>query len=130
MLESGTYDWYENVHLIVLYFVQTLGYFSFAFLFSIIIKRPAIAIVSFILYFPVETILGQIISKDLYQFFPLKVFADLTPSPFFKNMMVSAKTQGMPLPWELDTNIRIILSLVYVLLFFLLTYFILKRKDL
>lgn len=130
MLESTTYDWYENIHLIVLYFVQTLGYFSFAFLFSIIIKRPAIAIVSFILYFPVETIIGKIISGDLYQVFPLKVFADLTPNPFFKNILASAKTQGLPEPWILDTNVRIILSLVYVLLFFLLTYFILKRKDL
>ena len=130
MLESTTYDWYENIHLIVLYFVQTLGYFSFAFLFSIVVKRPAIAIVSFILYFPVETIIGKIISGDLYQVFPLKVFADLTPIPFFKSILASVKTQGVPEPWILDTNVRIILSLVYVLLFFLLTYFILKRKDL
>ncbi|MNK00344.1 ABC-2 family transporter protein [compost metagenome] len=130
MLESTTYDWYQNVHLILLYFVQTLGYFSFAFLFSIVVKRPAIAIVSFILYFPVETIVGQIITRDLYQVFPLKVFADLTPIPFFKSILASTKVEGMPVPWVLDTDIRIILSLVYVLLFFLLTYFLLKRKDL
>lgn len=130
MLESSTYDWYENVHLIVLYFVQTLGYFSFAFLFSILVKRPAIAIVSFILYFPVETIIGKIISGDLYQVFPLKVFADLTPIPFFKSILASVKGPGGQAPWILDTNIQIILSLVYVVLFFLLTYFLLKKKDL
>lgn len=130
MIESTTYDWYENIHLIVLYFIQTLGYFSFAFLFAIIVKRPAIAIVSFILYFPVETIIGKIINAEAYQVFPLKVFADMTPMPFFKSIVASMKGQGGEMPWILDTNIRIILSLVYVLMFFLLSYFLLKRKDL
>lgn len=130
LLESTTFDWYQNIHLIVLYFVQTLGYFSFAFLFAIVVKRPAIAIVSFILYFPVETILGKIINSEAYQVFPLKVFADLTPMPFFRAILASAKDKSGQMPWILDTDIRIILSLVYVLLFFLLTYYLLKRKDL
>ena len=130
LLESTTYDWYENIHLIVLYFVQTLGYFSFAFLFAIIVKRPAIAIVSFILYFPVETIIGKLMNSEAYQVFPLKVFADLTPMPFFKSLVASVKNKGGDAPWILDTNIQIILSLVYVLLFFVLSYWLLKRKDL
>lgn len=130
LLESTSYDWYQNIHLIVLYFIQTLGYFSFAFLFAILVKRPAIAIVSFILYFPVETIIGKIINADAYQLFPLKVFADLTPIPFFKSIIASVKDPNGHTPWILDTNIQIILSLVYVLLFFLLSYFLLKKKDL
>lgn len=130
LIESTSYDWYQNVHLIVLYFIQTLGYFSFAFLFAIIVKRPAIAIVSFILYFPVETIIGKIMNADAYQVFPLKVFADLTPIPFFKSIVVSMKDQSGGTPWILDTNIQIILSLIYVLLFFLLSYYLLKKKDL
>lgn len=130
MLESTAYDWYQNIHLIVLYFIQTLGYFSFAFLFAILVKRPAIAIVSFILYFPVETIIGKIMNAEAYQVFPLKVFADLTPIPFFKSILASVKDKSGQTPWILDTNIQIILSLGYVLLFFLLTYFLLKRKDL
>jgi ABC-2 type transport system permease protein len=126
-LNSSAADWYQNVHLVPLYAMQTLGYFSFAFLFAIIVKRPAIAIVTFIVYFPVETIIGQIISRDVYQFFPLKVFADLTPIPFFKAILASSKEKDI---FVLDDQVRIILSVVYVILFFLGTYWILKRKDL
>lgn len=129
-VNSTPADWYQNVHLIPLYALQTLGYFSFAFLFAIIVKRPAIAIITFIVYFPVETIIGQIISRDLYQFFPLKVFADLTPIPFFKAILAtSSSNQGRNI-FVLDDQTRIILSVVYVLLFFVGTYWILKRKDL
>lgn len=129
-LHSGTFDCYGNIHLLFLYAIQTLGYFSFAFLFAIVVKKPAIAIITFIFYFPVETIIGQIISRDIYQFFPLKVFADLTPMPFFQAVIaLDEKEVGHKL-FFLDTNFRIVLSLIYVLLFFLGTYFLLKRKDL
>lgn len=130
LIESSSYDWYQNVHLNLLYFIQTLGYFSFAFLFAIIVKRPAIAIVSFILYFPVETIFGKIINETMYQFFPLKVFADLTPIPFFKSLLAMAKDKQGNGPWILAAEYQMVLSLVYVGMFFYLSYFLLKRKDL
>jgi ABC-2 type transport system permease protein len=130
LLESTTYDWYQNSHLMALYFIQTLGYFSFAFLFAIVVKRPAIAIVSFILYFPVETIIGNIMNRDAYQVFPLKVFADLTPMPFFRSIISTAKDATGKTPWILDTNMQVVLSLIYVLLFFVLSYYLLKKRDL
>lgn len=123
-------NWYQNIHFISLYGIQTLGYFSFAFLFAIVVKRPAIAIITFIVYFPVETIIGKIISSDLYQFFPLKVYADLTPIPFFKSLLAMAAKKTGEHAFVLDDQLRIILSLIYVSLFFLGTYLLLKRKDL
>jgi ABC-2 type transport system permease protein len=130
LLESTSYDWYQNIHLIVLYFIQTLGYFSFAFLFAILVKKPAIAIVSFILYFPVETIIGKLMNAEAYQVFPLKVFADLTPIPFFKSFLAMSKDKSGNAPWVLETDIQIILSVVYISAFFFLSYFLLKKKDL
>ncbi len=119
---------FENIHLIGLYFIQTLGYFGFAFLFALVVKRPAIAIITFILYFPVETIIGQLISKmanaNIYQFFPLKVYADLTPNPFFKQLL---KKDGV---WVMNMNYKIILACAFIVFFFVLTYTILKRRDL
>jgi len=122
----GLTNAYENIHLNVLYFIQTLGYFSFAFLFALIVKRPAIAIITFILYFPVESILGKIISNDIYQFFPLKVYADLTPMPFFKQLLAQGKSNI----WIMDMNYKIMLASFFVVAFFALTYTILKRRDL
>lgn len=128
LIESSNTDIFQNIHLIALYFVQTIGYFSFAFLFAILVKRPAIAIVTFILYFPVETIVGNIISKQMYTFFPLKVYADLTPSPFFKAILNSSGKGANT--FILSLNEQLLLAGFYVVLCFAATYFILRRRDL
>lgn len=127
---NGLTNVYENIHLNVLYFIQTLGYFSFAFLFALIVRKPAVAIITFILYFPIESIIGKIITDNVYQFFPLKVYADLTPIPFFKQLLSSAQKQSNVDIWIMDMNYKIILACVFVVLFFGLTYTILKRRDL
>lgn len=124
---SGSEHFMENIHLNVLYFVQTLGYFTFAFLFALIVKRPALAIITFIVYFPVETIVGNLISHNVYQFFPLKVYADLTPIPFFQQLLNASKDGA---PWVLDMDYKIILSCFYIIACFFLTYWIIKRRDL
>jgi ABC-type transport system involved in multi-copper enzyme maturation permease subunit len=124
---NGFSNMYENIHLVVLYFVQTLGYFSFAFLFALIVKRPAIAIITFILFFPVEFIIGQLVTDEVYQFFPLKVYADLTPLPFFKQVLAATSQNNL---WLMDMSQKMMLSGFYVIVFFSLTYMILKRRDL
>ncbi len=128
LIESSNMDIYQNVHLNALYFIQTIGYFSFAFLFAIVVKRPAVAIVTFILYFPVETIVGNIISSKMYQFFPLKVYADLTPVPFFKAILHSGSKGGNV--FLLSLNEQLLLAGFYIVLCFVGTYFILRRRDL
>lgn len=128
-ITTGIGGFYENSHLVFLYFIQALGYFSFAFLFALIIKRSALAIVLFIVYFPVETIVGNIISSKLYQFFPLKVYADLTPTPFFQKLMkLSEKAQGEAI-WVMSMSQKVILSLCYILICFLITNYFLKKRD-
>ncbi len=128
LIESSNMDVYQNIHLNVLYFIQTIGYFSFAFLFAILVKRPAVAIVTFILYFPVETIVGNIISSKMYKFFPLKVYADLTPVPFFKAILNSG-TRGEHV-FLLSLNEQLLLAFGYMILCFAFTYFLLRKRDL
>lgn len=130
LYSSGGTHFFENIHLIALYFLQTLGYFSFAFLFALIVKRSAIAIVTFIVYFPVETIVGSLISKEAYQFFPLKVYADLTPTPFFQALLQSQeKITGQEI-FVLSMEVKIILAIFYCSICFLGTYWIIKKRDL
>lgn len=130
MFASETGSPFDNIHLIGMYFIQTIGYFSFAFLFSIIVKRPALAIVLFILYFPVESILGRLLSRDVYQFFPLKVYADLTPMPFFNAILKAQEAAGRgEKEWIMQTDLRLVLAVVFIVISFLLSYFILKRRD-
>lgn len=121
---------FENIHLVFYYFLQTLGYFSFAFLFALIVRRPAIAIIAFILYFPVEFIIGKLITADIYQFFPLKVYADLTPVPFFKHFLAAREAATHQDIWVMSESMKLVFAGAYILLFFFLGYWTLKRRDL
>lgn len=126
--ESGSP--FANIHLVGMYLIQAIGYFSFAFLFSIIVKRPALAIVLFILYFPVEFIVGKLLPSGIYEFFPLKVYADLTPRPFFGAIVKAQEAaSGVKEAWTMQTDLRLVLAVGFILLSFLLSYFILKRRD-
>jgi ABC-type transport system involved in multi-copper enzyme maturation permease subunit len=129
-LYSGFGNAYEGIHQIFYYLLQTVGYFSFAFLFAIIVRKSALSIVLFIIYFPIETIVGIFLPKGLYQFFPLKVLADLTPMPFFEHLMAIEEKRTKIDYWFMPTEWKIIISFAYVLLFFGLSYFILKKRDL
>ncbi|MDR0802627.1 ABC transporter permease subunit [Fluviicola sp.] len=130
LIESSNTDVYQHIHLNILYFIQTIGYFSFAFLFAIVVKRPAIAIVTFILYFPVETIIGNIISPKMYRFFPLKVYADLTPIPFFKAVLNSGSRVEKTNILILSLSEQLMLASGYIILCFAFTYVLLRRRDL
>lgn len=130
LLESENMNIYQNIHLNVLYFIQTIGYFSFAFLFAIVVKRPAVAIVTFIVYFPVETIVGNIISSKMYRFFPLKVYADLTPRPFFKAVLNSGNRAEKANMLILTLGEQLTLASGYIFLCFAFTYVLLRRRDL
>lgn len=127
---SGFDNAFDGIDRILLYLLQTLGYFSFAFLFALVVRRSALSIILFIVYFPVESIAGAFLPKGLYQFFPLKVLADLTPMPFFEKLLSQAEKISGEKIWLLPMEWKIILSLVYSALFFGISYYILKKRDL
>lgn len=127
---SGFGNAFNGIDKIWPYLLQTLGYFSFAFLFALIVRRPALAIIFFIIYFPIETIAGAFLPGGMYQFFPLKVWADLTPIPFFEQMIEVAEKNGKQDIWILPMAWKWVLSFFYVFVSFGLSYFILRRRDL
>lgn len=127
---SGFGNAYSGIDKVVLYFIQTIGYFSFAFLFAIIVRKPALSIIFFIVYFPIETIGGAFLPDKIYQFFPLKIYADLTPLPFFEKLILQAEEQTKMDIWIMPQELRLTLAFVYIAFFFGLSYFILKKRDL
>jgi hypothetical protein len=127
---SGFGNAFNGIDKVVLYFLQTIGYFSFAFLFAIIVRKPALSIIFFIVYFPIETIGGAFLPDAIYQFFPLKVFADLTPLPFFESIVVKKESETGIDIWIMSMELRLALAFVFIGSFFWLSYFILKKRDL
>lgn len=127
---SGFGNMYDGIDTIFRYFLQTIGYFSFAFLFALILRKPALAIILFIVYFPVEFISGFFVPPSVYQFFPLKSFADMTPLPFSGALLAQAEKDTHQSIWLMPMEWHYILAIAYIALFFGLSYFILKKRDL
>jgi ABC-2 type transport system permease protein len=134
--ESSVDIWNGFVDIPV-YYLQTLCYFSFAFLFAILVKRSALSIIFFIVSFIVESILGGILKvmnlEYVYAFFPLNAFSKLTPFPILKEMVKAAEERNEgngDMPFLLDDGVNILLCLLYMTLFFFISFWVIKRRDL
>ncbi len=128
---SGFNGWYYNIHAVFAYFLQAIAYFTFAFFIAVVIRKAAIAIILFVVIFPLETIIGWIldgtVSRVPYQFFPLNVFSKMTPLPFLEKM-VSYEAKGKAV-WLMPTWGIYLLMFGYLILFFVIAYRTLKRRD-
>lgn len=131
---SGFGGFYQNLHYVPTYFLQTLGYFSFAFLFAVLVRRPALSIIFFVVSFIVEFIIGLVLTKAAsgipYQFFPLNIFSQLTPVPFFEKVIHYKEMKTGTNIWIMPDWMQYALVIVYIALFFFIAYRVLKRRDL
>lgn len=132
IIYAGFNDVFSGISFIGIYFVQTLGYFSFAFLFAVLVKRSALAIIFYILIFLFKFIFPLAIGDYAAQFMPINVIADLTPFPFFKELFKMAATQDPDFvePVILSQSVRSIVAIGWISFFIFLGYFVVKRRDL
>jgi ABC-type transport system involved in multi-copper enzyme maturation permease subunit len=130
LINSLEMNMYQNVHYIFIYFLQTLAYFSFAFLFAVLVKKSAMSIIFFVLSFLFETIVGAFLPKIVYLYFPLNIFSKLTPIPFFDNFIKMAEKQSGEIVPRMEMYTIILFAIFYMSLFFIIAYQALKRRDL
>lgn len=130
MINGGT-SMFDGFDQIGVYFIQTLGYFTFAFFFASLIKLPALAIILYLLSTIIEGIVGFIAIQEYAQFFPLSTFADLVPFP----MQILTKSVGLEAQQNADAVImmgqlpRTMLALGYIAIFTVTTYIVLRKRD-
>lgn len=129
IFNSDTVSLYENSHYIFVFFFQSFCYFTIALFFVTLIRHTAMSIVAVIVFPIVDFIAGKLIPPVIYVFFPLNIFSTLTPSPVRKEIIslekMQTKTEVLDLPlWQLS-----LLATGFVVLFYLFSYFSLKRRD-
>lgn len=123
----------KDIEYVAIYFVQTIGYFSFAFFFAVLVRKPALSIILFIAILMIDVILYiPWIMGDYAQFFPTITIAELTPFPFFGQLMELEASQdpNFEEPFVLSQGARSILAIVYISFFIFIGYFSLKKRDL
>jgi ABC-2 type transport system permease protein len=134
---------FENSYLILIYFVQAIGYMTLGLLISIIFRNNALSIILFILYFfPIEPIIRAIFNAGARKFFPMKIISNLTPTPEFltmtseKSFTNASGTSSLDLtemgimPENLPLGITVALAVGYIGFFIAVSTVLLKRKNL
>lgn len=129
VLTSGFEHVMNGASYVAVYFIQTLGYFSLAFFFAVVLKRSSLAIIVFILTILFDGItVGLAIPQKFFVYFPTEVFSNLTPFPFLKEMIDKAKNGGENIV-VLSTWIGVALSLAYSGLLLFFSYKLIQKKD-
>ncbi len=134
---------FENSYLILIYFVQAIGYMTLGLLISIIFRNNALSIVMFILYFfPIEPIIRVMFKAEARNFFPIKIISNLTPTPEFltmaseKSYTNASGTSSLDfseiglLPEKLPVGITVILAAGYIGFFIALSTILLNKRNL
>jgi ABC-2 type transport system permease protein len=123
---------FDEIHYLLVYFIQTMGYFSFAFFFGILVKRPALSIVLYILIFIFRFIFQLALGVEISQFMPINVMGDLIEFPFFKELFAMAEGQGEQpeLPYTMSQNVRAVAAFAWMTIFMVTADQIERRRDL
>ena len=116
LIYTGFNDVFTGISYIGVYFIQTLGYFSFAFLFAVIVKRSALAIIFYILIFLFKFIFVLVLGEAISQYMPINVIADLTPFTFFKAIfdMAAEQDPNFVEPVIISQSIRSLVALGWI----------------
>jgi ABC-type transport system involved in multi-copper enzyme maturation permease subunit len=114
-------NYFDGIEYIGYYFVSSLGYFSFAFLFASLLKLPALATILYIVSTFVEGIATIPLGSSVREFLPLRSFSDLIKAPILPEGNVDERIFSDPQ--------RCLVALVYILLFFMISFWVLKKRD-
>ena len=132
--ESGVLDLsgFQNVGV---YFLQTVAYMALAFLFAVIFRNNGLSIILFILYlFPGEVIIRNLIFPSVEKYFPARLISDLTPFPsMFTDQVTTlqggAVNLGAQAASDLGVTESVGFALLYVLIFFGVSFLILRKRS-
>jgi len=111
---------------VVYYLVQALGYMSIAVFFAFLIRRNGLTIIAYLVYTKIiEPLIHWQVPDELDKYFPMKVFSSLTPMPG-KEVFEAITGPAM----QLSPQQAVVPALIYIFLFYLLSYLLLKVRDL
>ncbi|MFT5821721.1 MAG: ABC-2 type transport system permease protein [Crocinitomix sp.] len=127
---GSVFSGFENV---LFFFLQTLGIFSLALLLAVIIRIAALSILAYMFVFLLLGVtLGQFLGADLALWMPTNMLADLTPFPLYDTVLRMQRMADNSAEVTPDINqwIRVLISSCYTFGFILLSFFIMKKRDL
>jgi ABC-type transport system involved in multi-copper enzyme maturation permease subunit len=133
---------FSHMYIVLVYFLQVIAYMVLALLISVLFRNTALSIVLFFLYrLVIEPLIRLPFPPETRQYFPVKIIANLTPTPEFLSIssgkeMDASVTDALNLrdmgilPHELPLFNNVLLTLVYVGLFVFIILWLLRKRNL
>ena len=134
---------FSELEYLIAYFVKLVGFFSFCLFLGILVKRSAFAIGFLFVWYIIESITRGIlafsifpnsdVSKNISQFFPLEAMSNLIVEPISRTSMVKNIGNQIGVVNDIDYSVHfsgILIVLIWVVIFMLMSYKILKKRDL
>lgn len=134
---------FSDMEYLIAYFVKLTGFFSFCLFLGILVKRSAFALGFLLVWNILEGIASGILHFKIFpngstasyitQFFPLEAMSNLIVEPFTRLSII--KTIGTQIGMEnaKDYGVHwygILIVLAWVVIFMLMSYKLLKKRDL
>jgi len=118
---------FVGISAVLSYFVQVLAYLIFAIFVGFFLRKGALAVIVYFSAFVVERIIGIQFSGNgmewIGEHLPLRIFSQVLPHPDFTDLIMGLQSVD-----NLDGT-KVLLSLVYMVLFLVLTRFIFFKRD-
>ena len=140
---TETYHVFADLEYLLAFFVKLLGFFSFCLFLGILVKRSAFALGFLFVWFIIEKITYGLLrfnidsTKDIYyqitQFFPLESMSNLIEQPASRLGAVKAVANQIGEDFNFDYAVHwyeVVIVLVWVGLFAIGSYQLIKRRDL
>ncbi len=134
----------HEIYFVFVFFIQSIGFMSIAFLISLLLKNIAASVVVFIGAYIFELIIRAffaIMSISWGQYLPFKVLSNLCDAPSLNKMLTNpmlkesianatSTAQASGQFTDVNFGVNMVLSLSYIAVFLYFSYLILKKKDL
>lgn len=125
---SNTSLFLNDISYLFIYFIQSIGYMSVGLIIAVLIRSSALSIITFLCSILIESIIRAFVPFPADQYFPMKIISNLTPFPTPEGFMVNEmKNAVMQDPISLNTTV--IVAIVYIIVFWGISFFILSKKD-
>lgn len=134
---------FSDLEYLLAYFVKLVGFFSFCLFLGILVKRSAFALGFLLVWNVLEGIANGILSFKVFpnsniagyitQFFPLEAMSNLIVEPFTRLALVKTIGTQIGVQNNKDYSVHwygILIVLAWTLIFMLLSYKLLKKRDL
>ena len=132
---------FMDTEYLIAYFIKLVAFFSLGLFLGVLIKRSAMAIAGLFVWFVIEMIVTGVLRwrikmenyEQITQFFPLTAMSNLIKEPASRfNMVKQAASQlGQDISKDFSVHLMDIgINLVWIAIFIMGTYAILKKRDL